>query len=243
MALFLILIVRLIIPLHGTGISVIKWPRYYLPIRDRGLLRAGPFRLRRMFLRIPSISGNCAHQIFPGVSGAGHILCVIPWAANGVERSANEAERRENFVRCRHRRANTATRHVSAQQSASFTAVVSLRQYPPSLLLLMTLGPSLIILADGQISGRAIWQRHLPRPRVLLQWFTAHGWPPIARRKRRSPPLHELVPRQHPDHGTHSASYAVNRHQSLCYCTATKEQRRHELSKCRTKENDVGRRL
>ncbi len=73
----------------------------------------------------------------------------------------------------------------SQQTSPVFTflSFLNTTKYPPSLLfLLMTLGPSMIVLAltDG-ISGRAIWQKiaitfgRVPMFFYLLQWYTAHG--------------------------------------------------------------------
>ncbi len=73
----------------------------------------------------------------------------------------------------------------SVQSSTPFTILSFLNttKYPPSLLyLLMTLGPSLILLAatDG-IDGKAIWQRiaitfgRVPLFFYILQWFTAHS--------------------------------------------------------------------
>lgn len=73
----------------------------------------------------------------------------------------------------------------SVQEKPWFTVLSFLNttKYPPSLLfLLMTLGPSIIVLGltDG-ISGRAIWQKiaitygRVPMFYYILQWFAAHG--------------------------------------------------------------------
>lgn len=73
----------------------------------------------------------------------------------------------------------------SPQPTTTFTLLSFLNttKYPPSLLfLLMTLGPSLIVLAatDG-INGKAPWQRiavtfgQVPMFFYILQWFVAHG--------------------------------------------------------------------
>lgn len=71
------------------------------------------------------------------------------------------------------------------QEKAGFTLLSFLNtsKYPPSLLyLLMTLGPSVIVLAlTGSIDGKAIWQRicitfgQVPMFYYILQWFFAHG--------------------------------------------------------------------
>ena len=73
----------------------------------------------------------------------------------------------------------------SYQENSAFTLLSFLNtaKYPPSLLfLLMTLGPSIIILAlTDRISGEAIWQRicivfgRVPMFFYILQWFVAHG--------------------------------------------------------------------
>ena len=73
----------------------------------------------------------------------------------------------------------------SAQSTpaATFLSFLNTTKYPPSLLfLLMTLGPSLIVLAltDG-IDGKAAWQRicitfgRVPMFFYILQWAVAHG--------------------------------------------------------------------
>jgi uncharacterized membrane protein len=69
---------------------------------------------------------------------------------------------------------------TTAQTLLSFLNVT---KYPPSLLfLLMTLGPSLIVLAAADaMSGNAVWQRigitfgRVPMFYYILQWFYAHG--------------------------------------------------------------------
>jgi uncharacterized membrane protein len=73
----------------------------------------------------------------------------------------------------------------SVQEKAGFTLLSFLNtsKYPPSLLfLLMTLGPSIIVLAiTDSIDGRAIWQKicitygRVPMFFYILQWFVAHG--------------------------------------------------------------------
>lgn len=67
--------------------------------------------------------------------------------------------------------------------SQTIISFFNVTKYPPSLLfLLMTLGPSLIVLAaTDAISGNAIWQRigitfgRVPMFYYILQWFFAHG--------------------------------------------------------------------
>lgn len=73
----------------------------------------------------------------------------------------------------------------SVQEKAGFTLLSFLNtsKYPPSLLyLLMTLGPSIIVLAlTDSIDGKAIWHRiaitygRVPMFYYILQWFVAHG--------------------------------------------------------------------
>jgi uncharacterized membrane protein len=73
----------------------------------------------------------------------------------------------------------------SVQEKAGFTflSFLNTTKYPPSLLfLLMTLGPSIIILAiTDSIDGKAIWQwvcityGRVPMFFYILQWFVAHG--------------------------------------------------------------------
>jgi uncharacterized membrane protein len=73
----------------------------------------------------------------------------------------------------------------STQKSGTFTMLSFLNttKYPPSLLfLLMTLGPSILVLAlTDRIDGKAIWQRicitfgRVPMFFYILQWFVAHG--------------------------------------------------------------------
>lgn len=74
----------------------------------------------------------------------------------------------------------------SVQGDATFTLLSFLNttKYPPSLLfLLMTLGPSLVLLSVAdRIGGNAIWERicitfgRVPMFFYILQWFTAHGF-------------------------------------------------------------------
>ncbi len=73
----------------------------------------------------------------------------------------------------------------SAQEKTGFTILSFLNttKYPPSLLfLLMTLGPSIIILAlTDRVDGKAIWQKicitygRVPMFFYILQWMVAHG--------------------------------------------------------------------
>jgi uncharacterized membrane protein len=73
----------------------------------------------------------------------------------------------------------------SSQKSGTFTLLSFLNttKYPPSLLfLLMTLGPSIVVLAlTDKIDGRAIWQKicitygRVPMFFYILQWIVAHG--------------------------------------------------------------------
>ncbi|MEP6786987.1 MAG: heparan-alpha-glucosaminide N-acetyltransferase domain-containing protein [Acidobacteriota bacterium] len=73
----------------------------------------------------------------------------------------------------------------SSQSNPAFTfmSFLNTTKYPPSLLyLLMTLGPSIIVLAMADsIDGKVIWQRicitygRVPMFYYILQWFVAHG--------------------------------------------------------------------
>lgn len=72
---------------------------------------------------------------------------------------------------------------VQSEPIRTVLSYLNTNKYPPSLLfLLMTLGPSLILLAlTDQIDGKAVWQRlaitfgRVPMFFYILQWFTAHG--------------------------------------------------------------------
>lgn len=74
----------------------------------------------------------------------------------------------------------------SVQERLGFTflSFLNTTKYPPSLLfLLMTLGPSIILLAlTDAIDGKAIWQRigiifgRVPMFFYILQWLVAHGF-------------------------------------------------------------------
>ena len=67
---------------------------------------------------------------------------------------------------------------------ATFLSFMNLTKYPPSLLyLLMTLGPTLVILAlTDRIDGRSLWQRicitfgRVPMFYYILQWLVAHSF-------------------------------------------------------------------
>jgi uncharacterized membrane protein len=73
----------------------------------------------------------------------------------------------------------------SFQENGTFTLLSFLNttKYPPSLLfLMMTLGPSIVVLAlTDKIDGRAIWQKicitygRVPMFFYILQWMVAHG--------------------------------------------------------------------
>lgn len=66
---------------------------------------------------------------------------------------------------------------------ATFLSFLNTTKYPPSLLfLLMTLGPSMLVLGlTDRIDGKAIWQSvcvtfgRVPMFYYILQWFFAHG--------------------------------------------------------------------
>ncbi|MEO6654592.1 MAG: heparan-alpha-glucosaminide N-acetyltransferase domain-containing protein [Pyrinomonadaceae bacterium] len=71
---------------------------------------------------------------------------------------------------------------AQSDPTATFLSFLNTSKYPPSLLyLLMTLGPSIIVLGlTDSIDGKAIWQRicitfgRVPMFYYILQWFVAH---------------------------------------------------------------------
>ncbi|MGB7069582.1 MAG: heparan-alpha-glucosaminide N-acetyltransferase domain-containing protein [Pyrinomonadaceae bacterium] len=163
----------------GQPASVGSWDALWLILHQQGLvsLFGGPL----VFVLYPLIP-------WIGVMAAG-------WAFGSIYRWESEPRHRWLlaigiaatllFVLIRLTNVYGDPQPWSIQEKPGFTLLSFLNtaKYPPSLLfLLMTLGPSIIVLAlTDRISGEAIWQKicivfgRVPMFFYILQWFVAHG--------------------------------------------------------------------